>query len=353
MKIAITGENGFLGYHLTQYYKWIKEYEVVSLGRNYLDNIDKLADCDLLIHCAGVNRGDDVYNGNVNLAKDLVEALTNNNISIQIKFTSSTQEDLGNEYGNSKLEAKRILSEYCKQVGKKFESYKLPNLFGPFGKPYYNSFVATFCHNVVNGFDIQSNENQVALCYVQDAVETIVYQSGHVHNYPTTSISVNDVRKLIETFHKNYDEEGIITQISDKFSKDMFNTYRSYREPKVFDFTKHTDDRGSLVELVRGKGSESHVFFSTTKPGVTRGNHFHFGKVERFCVLSGKANVQMRKVGTDQVLSFDIEGGSSVIDMPILYTHNLTNTGDTELVCVFWVNEVFDKENPDTYFNVV
>ena len=137
MKIAITGEKGFLGYHLTQYYKWIKEYEVIELGRDYLNNIKLLKDCDLLIHCAGVNRGENIYNKNVKLAIDLVDSLQNNNIKIDIKYTSSTQVDNNTPYGKAKQYSSNILEKYCSQSSTKFESYEIPNIFGPFGKPNY------------------------------------------------------------------------------------------------------------------------------------------------------------------------------------------------------------------------
>ena len=265
MKIAITGESGFLGYHLTQYYKWVKEYEIVKLGRNYLNNIKLLKDCDLLIHCAGVNRGNNIYQDNILLTQDLVSTLIKNNISIDIKFTSSTQENNDSEYGNSKLESKKILQNYCKDKNTKFESYKIPNIFGPFGKPNYNSFINTFCYNISKNLPCSYNDN--------------------------------------------------------------------------------------LVELVKGKGSQTQIFFSITKPGITRGEHFHFNKIERFCILKGKAKISTRKIGDTKKNTYIInENDNKVIDMNILHTHNITNIGKEDLVCVFWVNEIFNPEDTDTYF---
>lgn len=349
MKVAITGENGFLGYHLTQYYKWIKEYDVVSLGRNYLENITLLSDCDLLIHCAGVNRGDNVYEGNINLAKDLVLSLEENNIKIDIKFTSSTQEDNDNPYGNSKLIASQILQEYCSSNSTKFESYKLPNLFGPFGKPNYNSFVNTFCYNLVNDLEINYNSNKVNLCFVYDAIKVI---DNQLTDFPLTEVTVEEVYKLLNNFHTEY-SEGNIPILPTDFTRHLFNTYRSFISP---DHTRvrHSDNRGYLVELIKAKTPESQVFFSTTKPGITRGNHFHFAKVERFCVLYGDAKISMRKVGTKEIIDYYVKGeDNKVVDMPVLYTHNITNIGNTDLICVFWVDEIFDPQNMDTYFTEV
>jgi|TARA_R110000765_G_scaffold216556_3_gene321145 UDP-2-acetamido-2,6-beta-L-arabino-hexul-4-ose reductase len=348
MKVAITGEQGFLGYHLTQYYKWVKEYEVIELGRNYLDNIALLKNCDLLIHCAGINRGDNVYEGNISLAQNLVDTLNKNNISIDIKFTSSTQEDANNEYGNSKMKSKEILADYCNKNNTRFEPYKMPNIFGPFGKPNYNSFINTFCYNLVNNINVTHNNNAVALCYVYDAIKAIDNNT----KFNTVTISTCDVYYKLKSFHNDY-SQGIIPNLIDNFDKNLFNTYRSFAAP-IFKFKKHSDDRGHLVELVKGRGSETQVFFSTTKPNITRGDHFHFNKVERFCVLSGKAKISLRKVGNSKVNTYIVEGeNNKVVDMPILHTHNITNIGSEDLVCVFWVNEIFDPKNPDTYFSKV
>ena len=345
MTIAITGEKGFLGYHLTQYYKWVKHYEVVSLGRNYLENIRLLGKCDLLIHCAGVNRGDNVYEGNINLASELVSALENNNIQIDIKFTSSTQVKKANEYGDSKLEAERILQDYCNRNNSQLSTFYIPNLYGPFGKPNYNSFIATFCYNLNNNVECKYNTNFVDLCYVYDAIESIDLDLP----FTTDTVSVEDVFLKLKSFKEDY-SQGIVPNLTSRFDLNLFNTFRSYAN-NIFKFKRHSDDRGHLVELVKGKGSQTQVFFSTTKPGITRGDHFHFGKVERFCVLYGTACIKTRKIDSQEVNEYIISGeDNKVIDMPLLFTHNITNVGNEDLICVFWVNEIFDTNNPDTYY---
>jgi len=349
MKIAITGEMGFLGYHLIQYYKWIKGDEVISLGRNYLDNIELLKDCNLLIHCAGVNRGDNVYTDNIEITNELVESLEKNNIEISIKFTSSTQEDNQSDYGKAKKYTNSILRKYCNGCGSTFESYRIPNLFGPFGKPNYNSFINTYCYNLVNGIDSKYNDNMVTLCYVYDAIKVIDNQK---QEFESTIISVVDVYNLLCEFHELYSEK-IIPSLTSKFNNNLFNTYRSFVEP-LFEPKRHSDERGYLVELVKGFGSQTQVFFSVTKPGITRGNHFHFNKLERFCVLNGDAEIGIRKMGDDKIIKHNVSGDkNTIIDMPILHTHNITNVGETDLICVFWVNEVFDQNFPDTHFEVV
>lgn len=195
MNIAITGETGFLGYHLVKYYKQ-KGYNIISLGRNYLNSIKLLKNCDLLIHAAGVNRSNnpsDVFDGNLNLSTDLVNSLENFNIQIPIKFISSIQEGNNTAYGQSKRLAKNILKEYCDRNNTKFQSYKLPNLFGVNGKPYYNSVVNTFAYNFVIGKQSQYNENSISLCWVEDAINVIDDQTDEYVLYETTVKEIHDI----------------------------------------------------------------------------------------------------------------------------------------------------------------
>lgn len=346
MKIAITGEKGFLGYHLTQYLTYQTKHEVISLGKDYQKNIEKVKDCDWLIHCAGVNRGEDVGNKNIALANELVQLLNSLNIKVNVSFASSTQIRLSNEYGNSKIQAAKILENYCNDNLTRFISYEIPNLFGPFGKPNYNSVVATFCHNAANNIESKVSDSIVKLCYVYDAVKIISNFEESV--FTSNEISVKDLHKLIQYYHENY-SLGIIPEIKNKFELDVFNTYRSYANYK-HSLLRRVDNRGYLTELLKVKNSESQIFFSVTKPGITRGNHFHFRKTERFCVLKGHSKICIRKVGTDETITHEVSGDSDlVLDMPVLHTHNITNIGNEELICVFWTNEIYDQNDSDTY----
>jgi len=348
MKVAVTGETGFLGYYLVQYLKYNKRFDVVELGRDYQNNIDQLIDCDWLFHCAAVNRGNDVGITNISITNELVNLLQHNNIKINISFMSSIQEDINNEYGQSKSECKKILQRYATQSKTKLISYKLPNIFGPFAKPNYNSVVATFCYNVINDADCTVNDNMVSLSYIGDVVE-IISSFTSIDNFQTHTLSVTELYKLILEFHKNY-SVGTIPTLDCNFKVQLFNTYRSYINC-THKLNRNSDNRGHLLELLKSGTTQSQIFFSTTHPGVTRGNHFHFNKIERFCILKGTAKISIRKIGTNKKISYIIsEMDDTVIDMPILHTHNITNIGNTELVCVFWVNEIFDKNLPDTYF---
>lgn len=352
MKIAITGEKGFLGQHLTFAAKYKFKYKVVELGRDYINNLNKVRDCDWVIHCAGVNRGENVKEGNINLANELVDALHSLNIKSNLVFISSIQEDLDNDYGVSKKQAKEILEKHCSDSSTEFHSYKLPNLFGPFGRPNYNSVVATFCNNISKDLEVKVNPTaEVTLSYVQDVCEQVL-QFNSSFFVPTTTIGISNLKDTLEYYRECYNK-GVIPELEDKFDIQLFNTYRSYVSPE-HQFERYTDDRGYLIELLKSKRSQTQIFFSTTKPGITRGNHFHFGKIERFCILKGSAKIEMRKVGTEQINTYLIsEEDNKVIDMPIFYTHNITNVGSDELVCAFWTNEIFDKDNPDTYYETV
>lgn len=346
MKIAITGETGFLGYHLVQYFKYCTNYDVILLTRNYQSNISKLKECDWLIHCAGVNRGTNVDADNIHITTELIELLNIHDIKINISFISSVQEDLPNKYGISKLMCKNKLNDYCNAVGTTFVSHKLPNLFGPFGKPNYNSVVATFCYNIVNNVDCNVSGNTVSLCYVYDAISVIA--GFKEDTYKLTSITVSQLYDLINEYHQDY-TKAIIPSLTSEFALQLFNTYRSYAN-KSYTVPRYTDNRGYLVDLLRSKCAGSQLFFSTTKPGITRGNHFHFNKIERFCIIKGSANISLRKLGTEEVISYNIhEDDNTIVDIPVLYTHNITNVGDTELIGMFWTNEIYNQDSPDTY----
>lgn len=348
MKVAITGETGFLGYHLTQYLRYHVGYEVISLTRNYQNNIHLIKDCDWLIHCAGINRNLSSSCNNLILAEELIELLLRNNINVNIAYASSIQEFHNNEYGNDKANAGKVLSNYCSEINSEFISYKLPNLFGPFGKPNYNSVVATFCYNIANNTPCHINDNEINLCYVYDAIQIMTLDAIDC-TYVTTNITVKELYNRLILYHTKY-QDGIIPELNSKFDIQLFNTYRSFTKC-MHTFIRYTDGRGYLIELLKSENSQSQIFFSTTRPGITRGNHFHFNKIERFCVLKGTANISMRKLGSNEIIRYIISDNmDTVIDMPILHTHNISNIGSDELICVFWTNEIFNSDHTDTYF---
>ena len=361
MKIVITGVAGFLGWHLRCRLSALHDHEVIPIGRDDFDQLFiKLAGADAVIHIAGVNRGPDadVVNGNVELATALVAAVRMSGSSPRIVFANSIQAGNGSPYGDGKAGASDILGGYAQEAGLDFVDVLLPNLFGEHGRPAYNSFVATFCHEVSAGREPQAIDNQVELLHVQDAAQALIdgltgpiraeRPEGETHG-------VIEVLDLLKSFEATY-RTGDIPSLDSKFKLNLFNTYRAttFLSQAPIPFTKHSDARGSFVETVRVHGGGGQTAFSTTVPGVTRGEHFHLAKVERFVVIGGQARISLRKLFTDDVVSFDVTGDAPVaIDMPTMWAHNITNTGDGELFTLFWSDTVFNPDNPDTYPELV
>jgi UDP-2-acetamido-2,6-beta-L-arabino-hexul-4-ose reductase len=280
-----------------------------------------------------------------------------------VLFSSSTQESFDNPYGKSKKEGREILKSCAERSGGKFTGLVIPNVFGPFGHPYYNSVIATFSHQLTHGEEPKLNDDKVLnLIYVGELTRVIAdaIKGGMADPefvVPHTSENlVSRILELLVGYKSGYMDQGEIPSLDSTFEVNLFNTFRCYMDitghfPVML--KQHTDDRGSFVETMRlGVGGQ--VSFSTTKPGITRGNHYHSRKIERFAVIRGKAMIQLRRIGTDEVLEYQLDGSSpSYVDMPIWYTHNITNVGDDELYTMFWINEFFDPEDPDTYFETV
>ncbi|MGJ1514925.1 NAD-dependent epimerase/dehydratase family protein [Sphingobacterium siyangense] len=368
MKIGITGQNGFVGCHL---YNTIglypSEFERIDFEKEYFENeieLDKfVGQCDVIVHLAAMNRHDSelvVYETNVTLVNKLVASLKRTGSKAHVLISSSTQEERDNLYGRSKREGREALSTWAEQNGGKLTGLLIPNVFGSFGRPFYNSFIATFCYQLTHGeTPTIANDGQVGLIYVQELVDFIVEQIRNgIHQplcvvEPTSQKKVSEVLTLLENYRDLYLVKGEIPVLGSSFELNLFNTYRSFVNHKEIyprKFQLHTDPRGTFVEIIRmGIGGQSS--YSTTVPGITRGNHFHTRKIERFAVIKGKAQIQLRKIDTDEVMDFYLDGAApSYVDMPIWYTHNITNIGQEELITMFWINEPYDPADPDTYF---
>ncbi|MEZ5072751.1 MAG: NAD-dependent epimerase/dehydratase family protein [Bacteroidales bacterium] len=372
-RVGITGQSGFVGTHLYQTLRLDPEaYEVMEFRDEYFDDAGVLADwvasCDAIVHLAAVNRHADpgvIYQTNVDLVTKLIRALEETGSTPHVLFSSSSQEDLDNPYGQSKLEGRRLLSAWAGKHGARFSGLVIPNVFGPFGHPYYNSVVATFCHQLNHGETPKIMEDrEIHLIYVGELVDRMIDLIGRTGDpggdrldIPhTQSIRVSDILNLLNGYREEYGKRGVFPALKSVFERNLFNTFRCYMDleahfPVLLDLK--TDNRGSFVETMRLRlGGQ--VSFSSTHPGITRGNHFHTRKIERFAVIRGKARIQLRRVGTDRVFDFELDGSKpSYVDMPIWYTHNITNLGDEELLTLFWINEFFDPNDPDTYFEEV
>lgn len=376
IKVGITGQAGFVGNHLYTTLTLDETVELVPFERAYFDDKTALenfvSQCDTIIHLAAMNRHDDanvIYNTNLRLVDLLIKACTSQHVTPHIIFSSSSQEDRDNLYGKSKKEGKEKFIAWAKTSGAKFTSLTIPNVFGPFGMPNYNSVVATFCHKVARGEEptiIQDGE--VGLIYVNELVTVFIKtikgeakakildeNSFEIRIKPTSKNKVSRILALLNQFKSDYMGNGIFPSLDDPFEKALFNTFRCYVPENHYPvkYTKHTDPRGSFVEIARTQTS-GQFSFSTTVPGITRGNHFHTRKAERFAVISGKALIQLRKIGTDEVINYELNGTEpAYVDMPIWYTHNIKNIGDEELITLFWINEPYNSEDADTYFEDV
>lgn len=370
-RIGITGQNGFIGYHLYQTLKLHpEEFELVDFKRSFFEAPEKLdrfvAQCDVIVHLAALNRHNDpevIYATNTGLVKKLIASLNRTNSTAHILISSSTQEERDNLYGRSKREGREMLAEWAEESDGTFTGMLIPNVFGPFGDPYYNSVVATFCHQVSHDEQPEIKvDGQLKLIYVGELVEKMIQvirektEAARLEVQYTAEAKVSEILSLLQHYQNVYQERGEIPELKNPFEHKLFNTYRCYMPKKDYfprPFAKHADQRGHFVELAR-LGIPGQVSFSTTVPGITRGNHFHTRKIERFAVIKGKARIQLRRIGTDEVMDFFLNGEEpAYVDMPIWYTHNITNVGEDELITVFWIDEPYDPENADTWFNDV
>lgn len=370
-KVGITGINGFVGYHLYQQIKYTcEELELVEFERSFFENELKLdnfvRECDVIIHLAAVNRHESqekLYEINVSLAQTLIYSLERTGSKPHIIVSSSTQEERDNLYGASKKEVRRLFSNWADQNNSCFTGMIIPNVFGPFGKPFYNSVISTFCYQLTHDETPKIEvDGQLNLTYVGDLVDQIIQKidsNDNTHHCIVKEGSVQKVSEILndlKNFKDTYMNSGEIPELNSKYHIQLFNTFRSFIDFKTFYpkyLTPHRDDRGAFVEVIR-HGISGQTSYSSTVPEITRGNHFHTRKIERFAVIQGKALIQLRKIGTDEVFYFELEGSQpSFVDMPVWYTHNIKNIGEDELITVFWINEPFDSKDPDTYFEIV
>lgn len=370
-KIGITGQSGFIGTHLFNNLKLFpQEFELVPFKKEFFVEEKQLdlfvEQCDVIVHLAAMNRHKDpevLYNTNIELTQNLISSLKRTGVSPHVFISSSSQEERDNLYGKSKKDSRELLSQWAKNTGAVFTGMVIPNVFGPFGDPFYNSVVATFSHQIANDETPKIDvDGDLKLIYISELVGEFIQKikennTEHLCQINhTAEAKVSELLYLLENFKEVYQDNGEIPYLLNSFELNLFNTYRCYmniKEHFPVKFRRHTDDRGSFVEIIR-LGIGGQVSFSTTVPGVTRGNHFHTRKVERFAVIKGKALIQLRRIGTDEVLSFELSGNEpAFVDMPIWYTHNIKNIGDETLYTNFWINEPFNPEDADTYFEAV
>ena len=366
----VTGVDGLLGWHAsTRIYssncaaKFRGEpepFKLVCVDRKKFSDIDfmsaEIADTDVVLHFAGVNRGTDeeVRVGNPLIAKSLVSAYVSSGSVAHVVYANSIQADSQSLYGDSKREAFELLASGCSGV----TNLVLPHIFGECARPFYNNVTATLIRQILDGVQPDINpDGMVHLLHAGAAAEHAMAcgldaVNGEVRpeSFP---ITVPDLHKKLNDFHKSY-EGNIFPNIGSAFDLNLFNSYRAGSYPDMWprSLKVNRDSRGELFEMSKSHGGQ--IFMSTTLPGITRGNHFHLGKVERFLVLQGDAVIRIRKVLSQNVVEFAVKGSTpQAVDMPTLHTHSIENVGSTPLVTAFWTHDFFDPNDPDTFADPV
>lgn len=357
-RVAVTGAYGFLGWHLSCRLLAQHGVHAVRLGRgDFADPValsEALADIDTVIHIAGVNRAEtdqEVETGNIDLARALDRALGER--PVHLVFANSVQADLDNPYGRGKRGAAEILRA---RPGT-FADVLLPNLFGEHGRPGYNSFVATFAHQVASGEKpTVTGDRQIPLLHAQGAAQALIEAAGRREDHESRPAGeghgIGEVLALLDEFHELYAATGDIPDVSTSFRRDLFNTYRAALWTLGDPIRKqvHSDPRGDLIETSRAHGGVSQTYVSSTRPGFVRGEHYHLHKIERFVVFRGEAEIGLRRLFTDEVVTIRVTGREPVVvDMPTMWVHNLRNVGNEELITVFWSDQLLDPQNPDQY----
>lgn len=367
--ILITGSSGFVGKNLYTFLKRRKDIIVIPFDRE--DTLDTLASAitsaDFIFHLAGANRPSDpsdFMKVNKGLTETIVELLKKFNKKTPIAFSSSIQAELDNMYGRSKKAAEDILISYSKDTGAPICIFRFPNLFGKWSKPNYNSVVATFCYNISHGLDITISDvnKELELAYIDDVVKVLVElletrldPKKYFYSIDKTfRVTLGDLAKMIYQF-RGIRNTSILPDFSDEFTRDLYSTYLSFLEPNDFAYgvEMKTDNRGMLFELLKSR-QFGQIFVSKTHRGITRGNHYHDTKVEKFCVISGHALIRLRNIHNDEVITCEVSGDKiQIVDIPPGYTHSIENIGDDEMIVLFWANEIFNPERPDTYYEEV
>jgi UDP-2-acetamido-2,6-beta-L-arabino-hexul-4-ose reductase len=362
-RVALTGAGGFLGWHtraaLLETGAEIRSIPV-GVGFDIATATRSVSGASRLIHIAGVNRGTDgeVRDGNVRFAQQIAQALLHSNEPpASVVFANSTQSANGSVYGDAKAAAADIVRVAAESVGAEFEDVLLPNLFGEHGRPFYNAVTATFCHLLARDeLPTVENDKELILLHAQDAADMLIEpgSASGIGSYLVRETVGNLLAKLSH-FARTYGR-GEVPDVASDFDRNLFNAYRSHTFPAnaPVPIARHADARGSFFEIIRTHGGSGQSSFSTTSPGVSRGDHFHRRKIERFTVLAGTATISLRKVFTNDVYSFYVSGEEPVaVDMPTMWAHNITNTGSDQLYTSFWTNDIFNPEAPDTISEAV
>lgn len=386
--ILITGAKGFVGKNLVENLKNIRDgkdrvhklpsdLEILEydIDNTEIELEEYCKKADFIFNLAGVNRPKDnseFMKGNFVFGEKLLNLLKKYKNNCPVMLSSSVQATLegryaGSEYGKSKLAGEELFKTYGKEIGARVLIYRFPNLFGKWCKPNYNSAVATFCNNIANNLPIQVNDRntELDLVYIDDLVEELLRaingnetkdEKGYCYVPEVHHVTLGEIVDLLYEFKESRKNLFIPNMTEGSFSKKLYSTYLSYLDPKDFNYSlkMNEDDRGSFTEIVKSL-DRGQVSINISKPGITKGQHWHNTKNEKFLVVAGEGIIQLRKIGTDEIVEYKVSGKEmTIVDMIPGYTHNIINTSETEnLVTVMWCNECFNPEKPDTYFEEV
>jgi UDP-2-acetamido-2,6-beta-L-arabino-hexul-4-ose reductase len=366
MKLLVTGAKGFIGRNLlaelkNRGYQDIFEFDLDS-DPALLDTYTR--DCGFVFHLAGVNRPqsqEEFMEGNFGFTAVLLESLKRHNNKAPVLISSSIQSTLDNPYGRSKKAGEELILSYERETGTRVYVYRLPNVFGKWCRPNYNSVVATFCHNIAHDLPIQVNDTETVLklVYIDDVVNEFIRSlDGKTEILddlcrvePVHTIKLGELAGLIKSFRMGREDRSV-PDLLDEFTKKLYSTYLSYlpSDSFIYPLKMNMDQRGFFTEFIRTP-DRGQVSVNVSKPGITKGNHWHNTKCEKFLVVSGTGVIRLRRMDDDEILEYTVSGDKlEVVDIPVGYTHNITNTGVTDMVTIMWANEPFDKDKPDTYY---
>tara|TARA_Y100000815_G_scaffold40195_1_gene33073 strand:+ start:372 stop:1475 length:1104 start_codon:yes stop_codon:yes gene_type:complete len=361
MKVLITGANGFVGKNLIVHLNERQDVEILTFGRS--DNLhalgERVAQADFIFHLAGVNRPqepEEFSQGNTELTVELCKAIEATGRQIPVVYTSSSQASLDNPYGASKRGAEEALQALSAQHGSPVHVLRLPNVFGKWAKPNYNSAVATFCHNIARDLPVQINDPAavVTLVYIDDVIaHFLALMAGEDFGAdvkPQYQATVGEIAERLHGFKES--RNTLITdRVGDGFVRALYSTYLSYLPPERFNYQvpKHGDPRGMFVEMLKTPDCGQFSFF-TAHPGITRGGHYHHTKTEKFLVIKGRARFGFRHMVSGEFHELVTEGDKpEIVETVPGWTHDVTNIGDDEMIVMLWANEIFDRAHPDTY----
>lgn len=364
--VLVTGANGFLGKNVRSILEGL-EYEILTFDReNSLDDLElSLQKCDFVIHLAGVNRPEnptDFYVGNSELTEQVCSILEKHGNKAPVILSSSIQAERDNDYGKSKKKAEDIVLAHAKKMQSPVYIYRFKNLYGKWSRPNYNSVVATWCYNIARGLTVQIDnpDTEIELCYVDDVVDAIIsalngdVSAGYCEVDVTDKISLKELYATLLSFRASRENLSYPDQ-STQFKKKLYATYLSYLDKTSFSYPLHSksDERGSFTEIFRDQRA-GQISINVAKPGITKGQHWHSTKIEKFMVVHGIGVIRFRDVFSDEIIEYNVSGEDlQCVDIPVGYVHNIQNIGGDDMVTLMWASEAFNPEEPDTNYKEV